>query len=107
MARDLQGSLRREPALCVEQLAERWPLDEFHYDESVVAVDPGVEHRDHVRVLQPGEDLRLLLVPRDRAGSTRSRSSLIATGRRRTTSSPRRTSDMRLRPRTSPGGSAR
>jgi hypothetical protein len=67
-APDLHRSLGREPTLAVEQLAERGSLDELHHEESLVAVDPGVEHRDHVRVLQPGEDLRLLLKPRDRAG---------------------------------------
>src|SRR5262245_40958607 len=66
--RDLARSVGREPALDVEQVAERRPLDEFHHDESLVMIDPGVEHRDHVRMLQPSKDLRLLLEARDGAG---------------------------------------
>src|SRR4030095_12898226 len=47
---------------------ERRSLDELHHDESIPAVDPGVEHADHVRVVETGQDLRLLLEPGDRAG---------------------------------------
>ena len=65
---DLPDSLWSEPALCIDELSQRRSLDELHHDESVVAVDSGVEHRHHVWVLQPGEDLRLLLESRDRAG---------------------------------------
>jgi hypothetical protein len=66
-ARDLRRSFRREPTLSVEQFAERGSLDELHHDESLAAVNPGVEHGDHVRVVEAREDLGFLLESGHRA----------------------------------------
>ena len=60
---DRGSSGRLDPAEPPKLVAERRPLDQLHHQERPAPVLAGVEHADHVRVVDPREGLRLALEP--------------------------------------------
>ena len=65
VAGDAQRPPPREPALALEEIAERLALEQLHHqEERAVVGGAGVEHRDAVGVIEPDADERLALEPR-------------------------------------------
>ena len=58
------ANLGPRPLLRGEPIPQRGPLDALHRDEHPLLVQPNVVHRDHIRVRDPSERLRLPQQPR-------------------------------------------